>query len=86
MRESHARLIDSTPRQRFRPDVLGQSLETIAPAPFFARADLMSALRQFRCFTGFLAMRCQKSGVSGIQLGSYADWLIRTYFCYAFQD
>jgi hypothetical protein len=63
-----------------------KALKTIEPAPFFERAGLMSALRQFRCFADFLAMRCQKSGVSGIQLGSYADWLIRTYFCYAFQD
>jgi hypothetical protein len=63
-----------------------KALKIIAPAPFFEKADLMSALRQFRCFTGFLAKRCHKSRLSGIQLGSYADWLIRTYFCYAFQD
>jgi hypothetical protein len=72
------------PGSAFDRKLWTEALKIIKPAPFFESADRVSALRQFRCFTGFLAMCRHISGASGIQLGSYADWLIRTYFCYAF--
>jgi hypothetical protein len=50
----------------FNPASRAPSLKRTALTPIKVKLGRMSALRQFRCFTGFLSMRSHKFGAAGI--------------------